>query len=336
MLEILEYIIQNNAAVLCRCYGTGGYLDLPERIDGLPIRELADHCFAPEKSIRIPAHLLRRAVCRGGNWTACPDDADGKMPDPAPLCAQELKEITLPSQLVKTGDYAFYGCRNLERLIFPASFRVLSGGAFVACNHIREIVFVQEDPAQTPPAMKDVISEISYEVTVTVKTASGQTLWRTLFPEYYEESTENTPARIIEIKYRGTGYQCRQCFRKGVFDFAAYDALFYLTSVWEFYQSVVRLCLLRLTWPTELSDKARDDYLHFLQEQSEECAKYVLQEEHLSCLQVLMDYDYFTEALLSEFLSLAGARSLTGAVSLLMDYRQKHFSQAKKRSKYEW
>ena len=161
MLEILDYIIQNNAAVLCRCYGTGGYLDLPERIDGLPIRELADHCFAPEKSIRIPAHLLRRAVCRDGVWTECADDPSEKVPDCAPLCAQELKEITLPSQLVKTGDYAFYGCRNLERLIFPASFRVLSGGAFVACNHIREIVFVQEDPAQTPPAMKDVISEIS-------------------------------------------------------------------------------------------------------------------------------------------------------------------------------
>ena len=332
MLEAIDYIEKNDTAILCRCYGTGAYLVLPDTVAGLPVSEVADHCFAPEMSVRIPAHSLRRAVLSDGVWA----EQEAKPAQPSALCGEMLKEIVLPAPLQKTGDYAFYGCGQLERIVFPASFRHLSGGAFVACRHIREIVFIQDCPEDTPPAMADIVSEISYDVTVTVQNASGTVHWRVLFPEYYEESTENTPARIIEIKYRGTGYQCRQCFRRGVFDFAAYDALFYLTSVWAEYSTVVALGLLRLSYPQQLSAQARQSYLAFLQAQPGECAEYVLREENLSFLQVLLKLDYFTQDILATFLSEATRKSLTGAVALLMDYNRMHFARSKYNSKYEW
>ena len=33
-----------------------------------------------------------------------------------------------------------------------------------------------------------------------------------IFPEHYEEAVENTPARIVETHYHGSGGDYRQCF----------------------------------------------------------------------------------------------------------------------------
>ena len=84
----------------------------------------------------------------------------------------------------------------------------------------------------TPRIMKEVLDALSNEVEAVVMQDEKE-LYRLRFPEYYEEGKENTPARIIEIIYHGTGHQYRNCFLSRVMQFDRYDDVFPLAAAQE-------------------------------------------------------------------------------------------------------
>lgn len=49
---------------------------------------------------------------------------------------------------------------------------------------------------------------------------------RLMFPEFYEEGVENTPARILETHVHGSGILYRNCFQGRKIDFYQYDNAF--------------------------------------------------------------------------------------------------------------
>ena len=335
MIEKIAYIRKNNGAVICRCFGSGAFAEIPSEVDGLPVLELADHCFAPEPSVRIPAHQLLYAVRDGEKYTAGDDAAD-----PEPLCGDLLREIFLPDGLLAVGDYAFYSCMGLRKIRFPASLSRMGGGAFVACNHLQTVEFQTcamtdtEGEDISSGCLKDVITDISYEIEADLTDRGGKLFCSLLFPEYYEDSHENTPARIIEIKYEGTGYKYRQSFRGREINLSQYDSLFYLASVQELPSTVLRLALLRLQTPVQLKAEAGEEYITYLRDHAGETAEYVLDERNMDLLPVLCSSGFFTSDILEQFISKAGEHEKAAAVSLLLDYRRKHFPV--KRKKYEF
>ena len=360
MLEQIDYIEKNGGAVIVRCYGSGPAQELPEQVAGLAVTELADHCFAKEASVRISPGLIRRAVrqgeefagadCRAGadaGTEGLPGRGDGPVGEtemPA-ICGDELRFLRLPGTLKAVGDYAFYGCSRLETVIFPAGLVRLGGGAFVACNHVREVVFsdAQTDTSaagallRTPPCMRDVLAEISYEVEIVLTDGEGKDFLRLLFPGYFEESKENTPARIIEVHYLGTGYPYRQCVRGGFLDLQAYDAenLFYLASVNEFPLTVVRLALDRLMTPVHLSGEAKARYLGWLGSAAEETADYVLETRDTGLLRELAGMGYFSGPVLDVFLKKTGEKKDAAALSFLMELSHGQ-RPAQKKKKYSF
>ena len=50
-----------------------------------------------------------------------------------------LKEITIPEGVTEIGDYAFYGCKELQQIQIPASVRSIGDHAFGACYALQEI-----------------------------------------------------------------------------------------------------------------------------------------------------------------------------------------------------
>ena len=56
---------------------------------------------------------------------------------------------------------------------------------------------------------------------------------RLIFPEYFEDSVENTPARIVCIETHGCGHRYRYCFAGRVFQYRGYDELFPHVQVQE-------------------------------------------------------------------------------------------------------
>lgn len=359
MLERIDYVIKNGTILIYRCYGEGSVLELPKEIGGLPVTALADHCFAPEASVRYQKQELHTVYrkqwetqercqsmgegflkqLKNGRCGLETQDEDGGSPeilkDDPPLAGEQLSEIHLPESLEVIGDYGFYGCLSLKRLVIPGGLKRLGGGAFVACNHIQEICFLIKEEDAVPECVKDVVGELSYEIQVSVENGRGETLVCLTYPEYYEESIENTPARIIEIAYHGMGYKYRQCFQNRKIDFRQYDSLFALATVQEFIPTLLRLSFNRLSTPVELTEENRRMYLQWLQREHKSAAGKLFEEDSMDLLRLLGSQEYFTKEILADFLEAASRAGRPEAVSYLMEYRHKHFPQEKKR-KYEF
>ena len=357
MLERMTYLEEKDGVSICRCYGSGTYIDMPSFVHGKPVTALKDHCFAPEASIRIDRTKLKsvlRSEWQQEETGRTADATENITPSDIdhPMCALSLREIDLPQTLKRTEGYAFYGCRNLRRLRFPAAFETLGGGNFVDCNHLQYLEFAFEPAAaageddrmngmarilQTPDCMKDVVVDINYEIEARIL-EGDRILCQLLFPGYIEDSEENTPARIIAVKYEGMGYKYRQCFKDRKLDFDAYDALFYFTSVQELPPTILLCAMNRLRYPVMLSEKAEKAYLDYLKSCPETVFRKMIKDEDLDILQMLMDRSYFDRERMELCLQMASARGNGQIVSMLMEYRREHFAERKKRYSFveEW
>lgn len=346
MLEKIEYFEKNGKAVIFRCYGEGSVVELPSVLCGLPVTELADHCFAIEASVRVKQFELRsilRAEWESGNslqcgWHSVPPGKEtetGEEEEYQPLCGESIREIFLPETLEAAGDYAFYGCLNLAAIHFPASMRRLGGGSFVACNKIRTLYFQVENAGETPYCMKDAIGEIPFELEAVLENREEKPLVYLTYPEYYEESIENTPARIIEIAFHGMGYRYRQCFQGRTLDYLQYDSLFELALAQEFLPTVMKMAFHRLQTPAGLTEDHRKRYLEFLQKEAESAARWIFEQERTELLYLLGSLNYYSEESLEIFLKAASGSGAAEAVSYLMDYRRAHFAPVRK-NKYSF
>ncbi|MDO4475430.1 MAG: leucine-rich repeat protein [Lachnospiraceae bacterium] len=332
MVTGVDYIRRGEQALICRLYGDGTLVRIPDQVDGLPVTGLADHCFAAETSwkLRKEEHIL---------------SGDCK---PERVLSTQAEEIILPDGLEAIGEYAFYGCRDLHSLELPWDIHSLSGGIFVAVNNLRELRFRQkagqEDrkpceteavPAYTmdevPGALRELLLEITDELDICLVRPDGSIYGKMVFPGYVEEGIENTPARIIDLHFEGMGYKYRQCFVQRQIDWNHYDQLFYETSVQELPETVRALCFARLMYPEKLGEKAKQDYLEYLKRDPAETARWIFRGTDLAPLKLLMqEEDYFTQPVLESFLQTALERKEREAVSLLMDYQRRRFPVKKK------
>ena len=367
MIEKILYLEKDGKAIVYRCFGTGSHVSLPARIGALQVTGIGDHCFAPEMSVRVNRDQLKAAyrfqwegapdACSRGSGMEADRTAPGAGADSAcALCGDALQEIDLPESLRFAGDYCFYGCSGLEKLYFPAGFTRLAGGCFVDAHRISNICFelpvpeggsvpaleygqIHEKPTEilpenlTPPCLKDVLSEVIHEFRADVLLPGGKCLYRLYFPGYYETGEENTPARIIVIKYEGMGYKYRQCFIGRRLDFRQYDSLLYEASLQELTPTVLRIAFIRLMHPLKLDEDARENYVRYLRQNYRDAAAWILEEGRFDELAMLcrLQPGYFTEEILDYYLEEAGRRKVPEAVSLLMEYRRRHFKVQRKR-----
>ena len=172
------------------CYGESPEVFLPDTIDGLPVTRIADYGFAQTEEEEGMAVFL--------------PDGERKSEARKRLCGGQVEEIHLPEELGEVGRYAFYRCFRLKRLSFTDSLTSIGGGAFTGCQ-LSHVEIRCRKSRQT--CLRQILEEqrfelavhISYEDQEQIETAS------LIFPEHYEEAVENTPARIVETHYHGSG-----------------------------------------------------------------------------------------------------------------------------------
>ena len=238
-----------------------------------------------------------------------------------------LKMIDLPRGIEVIEDYAFYRCLALEEIHLYAGIRRLGCGAFMGCKKLKKIVI--KDVEDDIYFLTEILYDFQYEVEVELYFKDG-TLVKLTFPEYYEESVENTPARIIEIVFHGSGYKYRQCIRNRQMDYAKYDSVFTYAIAQEFTPTCIRIAMNRLSTPIGLKDGAKERYLEYLREQSLEVAKELCGRDDLEGLQVLADAAYFTEEILGVFQDRASAMGRAEIASFLLQHKMEHFKPKKK------
>ena len=238
-----------------------------------------------------------------------------------------LKMIDLPKGIEVIEDYAFYRCLALEEIHLYAGIQRLGCGAFMGCKKLKKIVIkaVEDDIY----FLTEILYDFQYEVEVELYYKDGRVVYLT-FPEYYEESVENTPGRIIEIVFHGSGYKYRQCIRNRQMNYEKYDSLFGYAIAQEFTPTCIKIATNRLKSPIGLKDSAKERYMNYLREQSKEVAKQICKDDDMENLGILAENGYFTEEILQEFQDRVSAAGRAEMASFLLNYKMEHFKPKKK------
>lgn len=318
----LDYIEQEDGICICRCYGYEETLVIPEEIGGKPVVALYDYALSGSGPRKKPEQVHQAVI----------HEEEQGFSEERELSGEFLKEVYLPKSLKRIGDYAFYFCRKLHTLHIQGNLQAMGGGVFVWCRSLTRLIF--SNVSYEDHGMNGVLAELTQELEAEICYEDGTHL-RLTFPEYYEESVENTPARIIEIHWHGSGYKYRQCFPETKLDLKRYDELFPYAVANEFVPTCTQIALNRLMTPVQLSEQAEENYLAFLKEHVEEILTEAVRKEDLMQVQFLAEQAYkgerlFTEEMLGKAAELASCRQSAEIASFLMDYRREHFRPKRK------
>ena len=175
------------------------------------------------------------------------------------LAGSRALEIHLPLYLSRIGAYAFYNCERLRRIFCHSRIKDLGAGLFTGAKQIEFLDFTLWE--QEHACLQEMLSELRQLLRVRIH---GSQEARLLFPYYYEEMVENTPARFLFTETHGCGHRYRYCFEKRQFQYREYDALFSHARIQEPELLVTELALGRLLYPCGLTsghEKVYQDYI---------------------------------------------------------------------------
>lgn len=269
---------------------------------------------------------------------------------PPALCGERLEEVIFPDGIEHVGRYCFYNCGKLDTLEFNSGLSDWGSGVFTGCHKIRKLRI--HVPLDTPSYMKPVLDELREELLVEyypekrkeeqqsgavsdrmpggtvgleeleAAQKSSMECAHLVFPEFFEEGIENTPARILEERVHGTGVHFRNCFKGREFDFRQYDSLFSYAIVQESKECVAEMAMGRLLYPYCLSDAARDQYQEYVRTHAVDVAELLLLHRDTDGIRWLLNlagentalHDYITER--------ASKLQYSEALSYLMEFRR--------------
>ena len=137
---------------------------------------------------------------------------------------------------------------------------------------------MEADPREKS-CLKEILSELNETVAVHYRergeTGEKTLLAELLFPAFYEEAVENTPARITETHVHGCGHRYRYCFENTQLLFREYDSLFPYMKAQENVPEAVKLAADRLRFPLRLSREAESAYKFYLLDHLNETGEYI-------------------------------------------------------------
>ena len=317
----LDYIPVPDGAAVFSCRGLGSAVRLPEAADGLPVREICPYAFSDPEG--AAAHLPAGAEPRSAEDGPAMFDGENFLGGPS------LRELLLPAGIRSIGEYAFYNCTGLKRVRLSAGPVQIGNGAFMNCGALSEIVFDASPEART--CLPGLLAEVPREVRVLFSSGDGETAW--VFPDYYEESVENAPARIFEHFIRGAGYRYRQCFREDRLDTEAYDAQFSKARAEAKPETLLRIALQRLRRPLRLSPEAAERYLAHLKENAAAAAGLLVREDDPDGLSFLAANGVLTRESIGA--AAEGAACLGRAQCLAVLLRERHGRFAPEKKTFE-
>lgn len=320
---------------ILRCFSYDGQAEIPEQIGGLPVTELGAYICSETVRRQEPGETYLAEAAEPGRQTgsgASDGEAAGLEPcAPELVTAEALKDgtpalrgnglqsISLPSGLRKIGAYAFYNCENLERLELFSSLKDLGAGLFTGCRGIGQLDVHMVSGAKS--CLKEVLAELRQTLRVNCLDQRGQTQARLLFPEYYEESIENTPARLLTQEMHGCGHRYRNAFSGTDFQYLTYDKLFPHIQVQEKPELVTELVLGRLMYPVQLSEERRKIYEEYAAGHGPEIFRVAAEKQDWEILKFTARAGWCGRNCLDGMLEEGNRKGNPEALGILMDIR---------------
>lgn len=325
------YEVRDNGICILRCYGASGVVAIPEQIDGMLVTEVCDYAFA-------------------GEMEGEPENASGF---PC-ICGDCLEELYLPRTIRRLGRYIFYNCLRLRKLSFYSNIAFIGAGAFTGCGGLcclkvrqlaggsclREVLQDLKQKvmvecyrlAQSPGDGHEPAKQTTQKQGPKGKAAEEWELsCRLVYPEFFEEAVENTPARIISTQTHGMGIQYRNAFRGTQVIFEEYDRLFATGKYNIDLNVLIEIAISRLSYPLLLSEEARGEYACWLSGHLPEAASYLLRQEMMDDFCWLSQKFISAKDQMDVLLEEAKRQGDAEAVSMLMDAKHRRFPGKEKR-----
>ena len=289
---------------------------LPDALFGLPVTGLSDRALAHGAK---PAQGEEVRVLGGAEG----EDWDNR----------SIRSLSLPRGLERVGDYAFMNLKSMETLRLYDAVQSIGSASFMNCRLFSRLELTRISHDQGP-ALAAIVGSLPQELDAAVYNADG-TAVRLIFPEYFENYTENSPAHHFELKIVGGGYAYHGVFRAKKLHLPEYDALWrdYIAAEHDD-SSALRLAYYRLRYPAELSDRAREQYAAFLRRNMREALSLAMRERDLSGLRILLSPGGLDAPTLESAMNESRALRFTEATALLLEQRRGQAG-AGRRKKFE-
>lgn len=250
----IEYTISHNKITVISCKGHGTSVSLPSEIKGLPITSIGAYAFSNIDKSRARLSSMEEVHTEQISGISVP----GAHKDY--IYGRRLQEICLPSGLEIIDEYAFYDCRELTTIHMWGGRIQFENGAFMNCEKLQRI-YVKASPDEVT-CINSILAEVSGEVCVTFKDNEAEGVF--IFPEFYEDSIENSPARVFHYMIYGAGYRYRQCFEQGRLNIMAYDMVFGAAEIQTITQTALKIAYLRLKYPYLLLETLKGKYVEYI------------------------------------------------------------------------
>ena len=324
----IQYQKIENGLEILRIWQDSGIIKVPEQIEGIPVIRIAPYTFSLHKDEEEKNASVYQTET---------DEEDDRFAQPEELCCGGMvREIHLPSTVQSIGNYAFYGCMNLKLFHGTDAIVRMGSGVFTGCRLEKvEIDFMDGNKS----CLKEILTEIRYQIIATLRYQGTET--KILFPEYYADAVENTPARIVETHYYGSGGEYRECFYRRKLDYGKYDRLFALSEARDSEEAIFSVALTRLRYPWKLEDAAKLRYENYvkahMEEIGESCIHAVKERREIAAgdpQEVLLfccREHYFDEQALGKTITYAADAGQTEISAILMDERYRSFPKKKKK-----
>lgn len=271
-----------------------GYLEVPEWIDGVPVRGIGPHAFREQ---------------------------------------HRLRSLSLPRNLRSVGAFALHNCTELEEVDLHDGITDFHNGVFRHDLRLRRIrLHVHGDnPGGSFTVMKDILSESDARLQFCLLFPDGEA--RLTFPGYVYAFAENTMARTIQFSITGSGLMYRECVRRKGIGFREYDRLF-SRVILDDPQAANEIAADRLLFPYNLAPAHAQAYEDHLRTHSRDALLQFLGEmrggtshafsgEGILRLRMMSDRGLISAEAADDALREASAFGLTEACSIILAGRVK-------------
>lgn len=145
-----EYSVseETNEVTITKYIGSGGAVEIPEKIDGKTVTAIGKFAFSyctSIKSVTIPEGVTSIELDAFGNCTSLESvtilDGVTSIGAEAFYNCTNLKNVTIPEGVTDIGSFAFYKCKNLKSVIIPKGVTSISMNAFDSCTSLESIMF---------------------------------------------------------------------------------------------------------------------------------------------------------------------------------------------------
>lgn len=240
---------------------------------------------------------------------------------PYVLEGSAIRELELPACLERIGRYAFYNCEQLQKIQIPEGMKDIGSGAFTGAHRISEITLLVPEEEKKLVVLQEILMDVVEAVKVHMLFPETEAVREIhmVFPAYYEQGVENTPARNITSEYFGTGLKFRNCIVGRQMQYEEYDKLFSLAASVEDIDLVLEMALMRLFYPYKLKDRYRDSYLEWIGENADEILPLLIEEKRLEDLKYILENTEISSEIRNRAALLCADQGFAAAVTLFME-----------------